>query len=373
MLNTIRKITLCLMAIILTAGLVCSCNESKTKSIAMSISDDDGKVRGELSEGLFSYLASSQKSYYLMSFIGRENYSANASAYDTPEFWNQIDQDGEVTLGEHFFSEACIDEAKKLLVCEYIFDIVYGLQAPNEVDEKISSTVKTLEKSLGSASALENYLLGFGATIEDFKHREMLEYKRSMLKNFIFDKEKGLAPTSDEEIKEYFKENYAIVKHILINDAYITKDDGSVRGLTDEEKAQKASLVASINARMQAGESFEELAEEYKDGDAYGYVANPHGYFVTENNKYLPEFQKASLEMKVGEIRTVKTEYGTHIIKKYPMNEELFSAYDDVYSEIKASIETKLFDEFVKLYFKNITVNEEVTDSYSVTSIPLVN
>ena len=62
------------------------------------------------------------------------------------------------------------------------------------------------------------------------------------------------------------------------------------------------------------------------------------GYFLTKDSPYEENFLKASIEMEDGEIRSVTSSYGIHIMKKYPLepdgykkeiNENFFSDIDN--------------------------------------------
>lgn len=372
--NSLSKRILALTLTLLTLAAVLAvsgCGQNKTvHKPVITCTDENGEVCAEMDEGMFAYFASEQKTMYLSSLLG-DAFTQYATKYDVEDFWSHVDSEGEVTLGEYVYDVAIVREAKNLLLSVYLFDKVYGLECPAEVQTNIDTLIANLQKALGSKQAFDNYLLTYGTNEEGVRRLEEYQYKKTLLEKCLYDDD-GLTPINDDDVKYYFRDNYAIVKHIVVNTAYATNDDGTRRELTDEEKAEKEELVKSIEARIAAGEDFDALCEEYKDGDPNGYSAYPHGYFVTDDETFVAEFKNAALEMQPGEVRTVATQYGTHIMKKYPMDENLYNAYDDIYQNIKNVIQAMLFNNMLDSVSDRLTVDEDIIASYDIIKIPLL-
>lgn len=361
------------LALCLAVGTLCACtSEKKAESPVITITREDGTVYDVMDEGMFAYFAAEQKTMYLYTLLGDGNFQQYALQYDTPEFWNHVDTEGEVSLGEYVYDEAIVLEAKNLLTAAYIFDEVLELEFPEQLYESIDEQMANLEKAMGTREAFDEYLLGYGTTVEAVRRLEELHYKRNLLEMALFNEEAGGTPVSDEDVKLYFKDNYAIVKHVLVNTSFVIKDDGTSRDLTEDELAQKQAMVENVQARIAAGEDFDALVSEFAASDAAGNETYPHGYFVTDDETFLPEFRDAALDMEVGEVRTVQSSYGTHIMKKYPMNAELYNAYDDVYAKIKETIQATLINAGFEAYSSLVTVDEEIIDSYNITTIQML-
>ena len=371
--NLTKRLLLALVAIVVACIAVTGCDKVENAPVVW-VEDEDGNVLTSIDEGMFSYFAAEQKTVNMFNLLGAdaETFANYAKQYDTPDFWNQLDSEGEVTFGETVFDEAIVLEAKKLVIATYLFDEVYGLVCPDEVYEKIDEQMTSLKNSMGSEKALENYLIGYGANSGQVRKLSEMQYKKSILESAMFTKEVGGTPITDENIRNYFEQNYSIVKHILVNTAFVVKDDGTMRGLTEDELATKKDEVAAIEARIAAGEDFDALAEEFKDADAAGYAANPHGYFVTDDNTFTTEFQDAALSMKDGEVRTVNTLYGTHIMKKYPMNGELFNAYEDAYNKMSVAMKNEVLTAFYDGCMEIVGTDEEIIGSYDITTVSML-
>lgn len=352
--NTFKKIlcaTLCLMLLCVN---LTSCGKGEP---VFSYGD------AIMNENMFSYHLSDNKTYYLLG-IGATG--------DSAEFWNmQASQEGK-TVGDMAFStivkgakeivaSACLyDETKKAAEDKTAFN-----EADIQIEKQVDSLISQLTKSKGSKSELEAYLSGFGTDLENLRKYYTLYFKMAALQ--------GSVAVSDEEKQDYFDKNYSVVKHILVNTSFKVRDDGSKVSLTEEEKAEKVTLAEEINTRLLAGESFEELWEIYKDSDASGAAKYYEGYFVGPNSSFTEAFQKAALDMAVGEIRTVQSTYGIHIIKKYPTDPEKYNLYSDVEAELIKDISNNKFNSLVEPHTEKVQVNDEVLAKYNIVNAPILN
>ncbi len=108
--------------------------------------------------------------------------------------------------------------------------------------------------------------------------------------------------------KDYEKPEQVKASHILIMaDASPT----SPTGLTDE---QAKKLAEDIYKRAKAGEDFSALAKKYSKDTSTKDKGGDLGWF--KKGDMVPEFEKASFALKIGQIsEPVKTQFGYHIIK----------------------------------------------------------
>ncbi|UTF60573.1 SurA N-terminal domain-containing protein [Gilvimarinus sp. DA14] len=108
---------------------------------------------------------------------------------------------------------------------------------------------------------------------------------------------------SDEEVRQYFEENVddftpvveRHVAHILLEEA-------------------EGGEVAEVQAALEAGEDFAELAQQYSDDLGSKDLGGDLG--VTTGDAFPEEFEEALAQLSVGEVSDpVTTEAGTHFIK----------------------------------------------------------
>lgn len=102
-------------------------------------------------------------------------------------------------------------------------------------------------------------------------------------------------------LNHYIRSDGATAKHILIE-------------ANDTNKAEKRRIAENVLKRIQSGEDFDKLAEEFNDDPG----ATPEGY-TFKTNDMEPAFEKAAFALKIGELSgLVETSYGYHIIKRLP-------------------------------------------------------
>lgn len=108
-------------------------------------------------------------------------------------------------------------------------------------------------------------------------------------------------PEDTSILNHYIRPDGATAKHILI--------------MTDDtNKAEKRQIAENVLKRIQNGEDFDKLAEEFNDDPG----ATPEGYTFNSGDME-PAFEKATFALKIGELSgLVETSYGYHIIKRLP-------------------------------------------------------
>lgn len=151
---------------------------------------------------------------------------------------------------------------------------------------------------------------GFDKIVENYmyssKYREQVTSKE------------GFAGFSEEQINYRYQigleqtlNQTARIKHVLIG---LSLPDGTQR---TPEAAE--ALANEVLAKAQAGEDFDKLVEDYSEDP--GSKTYPEGYtFQNGDGQMIPEFNDAAFEIQTGEISgLVRTDFGYHILKRYPV------------------------------------------------------
>jgi len=119
-------------------------------------------------------------------------------------------------------------------------------------------------------------------------------------------------PVTDEVIQAYYDENKSLfmmpekrqAKHILIN----------IDAATPEGEAAAMKTVEEVQAKLDAGETFEDLAKAYSKDPGSAQTGGDLGSF--EQGMMVPEFDEAVFSMEIGQVsQPVKTDFGYHLIK----------------------------------------------------------
>lgn len=135
--------------------------------------------------------------------------------------------------------------------------------------------------------------------------------------------------TDDDLLKGFFEENklqFTLpekrqAKHILI----------TVDEVTSDEEAQK--IVAEIQTKLKAGETFEELAKTYSKDPGSANSGGDLGTF--EQGMMVPEFDDAVFSMKPDQVsEPVKTEFGYHLIKLVKIEDKQIQPFDTVKADV---------------------------------------
>lgn len=170
---------------------------------------------------------------------------------------------------------------------------------------------------------------------------------------------------TDDEKKQYFKDNYLRAKHVLIS----TVDQSTGAPLSDEELAKAKTTADEVLAKAKNGDNFDALINEYNTDP--GMSSNPDGYVFTDGTM-VAEFEDTTKSLQPGEIAMCETTYGYHIIKRLALDEtpELFDKfYNDNLASIENAIQNDKYDEALekKAEELGITVeeNQEVIDKIS--------
>jgi peptidyl-prolyl cis-trans isomerase C len=136
------------------------------------------------------------------------------------------------------------------------------------------------------------------------------------------------------------------VKKNPVKDAEVKAEYDRYRAqVGDKEYHARHILVATedeakaIIAKLKAGGKFEELAKVSKDGSA----ANGGDLDWANPASYVPEFSKAMVALKKGEITEtpVKSQFGYHIIKLEDSRATKVPAFDEVKQQVVESLQQK--------------------------------
>lgn len=168
-------------------------------------------------------------------------------------------------------------------------------------------------------------------------------YNRLLDSVYVAGTEKGEA-IKETVLETYEEYSYVRAKHILIST--------EVR-----EKSEAEGISYDILGRIKAGEDFDKLMMEYNEDP--GVEQFPNGYYFKKGEMVEP-FENAVYSLEVGEVSLVETNFGYHIVKKLPIDDEniytspLYLAYaynefDAYVKEQRSAIEVKKHEDFTNL------------------------
>lgn len=122
--------------------------------------------------------------------------------------------------------------------------------------------------------------------------------------------------TSPEGIEQVITEEYMgnLYYAKLVSDEFVSAKHILVEAATEEDKSEALKKIKDIQAKINAGEDFDKLMNEFSTDP--GLQSQPNGYTFTKGQMVEP-FEKATFALEVGGVSDiVETDYGYHIIKK---------------------------------------------------------
>lgn len=174
--------------------------------------------------------------------------------------------------------------------------------------------------------------------------KDRLTFQKLMEKLFeenIKITEEDLKAAYESKIFQFSQEESVEAQHILVKDEKLAND---------------------LYSRLQKGEDFDSLAQQYSEDPGSKPNGGKLGYF--QKGMMVPEFEKTSWALKLNEIsKPVKTQFGFHIIKKTGYRPKSVLSY----KEARPTVENDVKEEKKRAFFMEWTKKsiEEADVSYT--------
>ncbi len=225
------------------------------------------------------------------------------------------------------------DEALNALILDKIIALELEENNIKISQDQIDAEYQVAVEAYGDEATMEQALAYYGFTKDEFlKNIEMNLSIEALIEPSI--------TITDEEIEAYFEEN---------------KDD------FNEAEQVKAShiLVATeeeandVLAKIQSGDSFEELAKEYSTDTVSATNGGDLGYFT--KYEMVEEFSNAAFSLDINEVsEPVKTTYGYHIIKVTDKKDAKIATLEDSKDEVKEILKDQKIQEQYPTWYQNV-------------------
>ncbi|PGT90434.1 MULTISPECIES: peptidylprolyl isomerase [Bacillaceae] len=183
------------------------------------------------------------------------------------------------------------DEFYDAMKARFGADVLTELVHEKVLSEKYEVTDEEVQ------SEFDNLKTQYGAQFESVVQTQGEDVVKQMVKVDLLRKKaaEAEAEVTDEDIKAYYDtlEGQIRASHILVADEATAKE---------------------VKEKLDAGESFEDLAKEYSTDPGSAQNGGDLGWFG--EGAMVKEFQDAAFKLKEGEVSApVKSDYGFHIIK----------------------------------------------------------
>ena len=417
----VRVLALVLCVAMLTLMLV-SCGKEKNVVLTYEI---DGKTY-TLSEAEYSLLMTIVKQNIFSQYF---YYGYYYGPQDTAAFWATKTDEGKTY--EQAYSESVLDLARSIVIEKYLAE-KHGLvnadgtlnfrgdaDLKKEYEDAVAE-IKTTIKSLGGTGAYKRY---YGYMPSDLEKYYTYTYKSQLVMDYLYTE---LHPLTDEQLEEYYTENFKQYIIILINKEedikyeknadgeYVLDDEGNKKPyyivydkngstkyvtdisekylkdneytlaysyqyekITDEaRKTEKSEIAAEIFAKLEEGVSFEELAAQYSD-EMLTHYYKP-GYIVDGDLISDKVAIDAIKDLEVGKYTTksftIDSKY-EYIVKRVELTEKAYTHADEdaedktyapLFKTYKDVVKADTYSDFLKETGKAILVNTTITSKYTM-------
>lgn len=321
----------------------------------------------------YIYMMSHFKALYLASYFG--------FGVDNPSIWEQEMGNG-VTVGDYLGAMA-LSNVMSIAMYTQLFD-EYGLTVSAEETASIEEQINKLAATAGSEAQLEKELSKYGSDIATVRSVLTDSVKVSKLQNYLFG-ENGTTPVTDEDIEEYYKENYQRCKFIFIhktqdyvydaNSEPVFDEDTQkfvTRDMTEEQCAEKKELFEDVKDRIINGdEDFEALLDEYTMES--GMRKFTDGYYITSTTTFVPTEVRVLLStLDVDQIKSVETDNGWYLVKRYELidgawKDEAYAAA--MFDSLKTTVVNLAMSELITPFADEVVVNTEAVEQYPMSKL----
>ena len=396
----------------------------KSKNVAISYEAANGKTY-TLSEAEYSVLMTIVKQNLFSQYF---YYGYYYGPQDTAAFWNQKTDEGKTY--EQLYVENVLEIAKSTVIEQYLaaengivdengkLNFGDNTDLKKEYEDAIAAIAEGV-KSLGGKGSYNRY---YGYLPADLENYYMMTYRSKLVMDKLYEK----TPLTDEQLDEYYKENFKQYIIILINKEedikyekdsdgeYVLDDNGNKKPyyvvydesgstkyvtdiskeyleekkytlaysyqyekITDEtRKSAKAELADEILAKLGEGASFEELAMEYSD-EMLTHYYKP-GYMVDGDLISDDVARKAIKDLEIGEYTkdsfVISSKY-EYIVKRVELTEKAYThadedaedkTYADLFGTYVDAVESKKYSDMLEEMSKSAAVNTAVTSKYTM-------
>ena len=332
----------------------------------------------EYTAGMFRYQLALTKTQYLSEYY-KENLPSATELTDIPTFWDtQYDKDQ--TMREYIHSYT-LDSARATL---YYANLAakQGLTLNEEELKEIEQDLQDLVELKGSISALNDYLSAVGMDYDELRTLYEMQDLSTKMQNQMYHMTMGGSRVTEDEMWQYYLKNYAIVKHVYINNRTKKAETGKLIPLDEQEKAEKQLLIDQVIDGLKAGKNIEDFAELSEDNF---FKDKPDGLVIYEKATGFDAYEEAALKVKVGGYTVLEVKEGdyagTYIICRYKNTKEHFESPLSTQGEDGESYTYKqvafvtLTQEKIADTVKqstSIKVDEESVKNYTVDNSPLL-
>lgn len=143
--------------------------------------------------------------------------------------------------------------------------------------------------------------------------------------------------------------------------------------LTGDELKERREFAERIKNELyenMSDSAFDALVNAYSEDDVF--KEYPNGVYLTAYSNYDPVSVRDELfKMEIGEYKTVESDYGIHIVRKYALDEGAFSASanESFFKDFNTEVSDYLFSVRIESYVDKIVLDEERLNKLNIKDV----
>ncbi len=203
----------------------------------------------------------------------------------------------------------------------------YDVKFTAQQEEKFNEYFQSIIDEQGGREGYEKFLSENNLTGDVFRHVYRVQLLEQELRAYMTAESAGIIKSDDATFEADLEKNFYAAKQILIRN-----DKG-------DSKEKNAELAQNILARLNAGEEFDTLMDEFSEDS----VNSKEGYYFT-HGQLLPSFEELVKNTPVDALGAVvaESEVGYHIIYRLPLSQEYIEKH---YEDLRECYLARCFNE----------------------------
>ena len=364
-----------LLAVLMTSAVLTSCAADTSAPVLKY-------ELTEVTENMYTYWTSAYKSYYLKMLGGEDTDAFLTSAFTVQNDRGELE---ETTVGD-YLGARIREIIESNCISLYLFDY-YKLTLPASTTSSVNEIVNAEIENAGGRKALNEALAPIGLNTDMLREMYLADEKIAYVYDYLYGDTStgtsGAEPISTAQYNAFYEENYVCVRHIYIRtaDKNIVDAEGNATfdengnvitaELTAEEAAQKLALCDDLMARLNAGEDFLALEEEFSE-DAGRYTLT-EGYILSRTTALPDEFINAAFDMEIGELRRVDASYATHLMLRCELPPMIWNetTYASMMGDFKEYVKSEVYAEKVAPMIAEIVYDTDLMEKHTVYNTPI--
>lgn len=307
--------------------------------------------RSAISERIYNYWFTTYKAYFLSSIEETE---------DTEKFWTtKVNPGSDLTMDGYFKNIININVMKNL-VCLKLFDD-NNLKLPDDVYKKIGDDMNDIISSYGGRAEFNKYLSAYNINDRIYKEIMIIQEKINFLYQYLYGAG-GIVKLTDDEIENYFINNYYRIKYISVN-LFDIDENGRAADISNDERLKRIGYANNIYNEIINGADFNgfflenpnELLTEY-----------PNGLYFSNANKGSHIVFDTAAGMEINEVKLITDEYVVYIVIRLPLETKPYMNDDQQFYDLISLCSQELFQEKLYEYIDEVVINENIMKNYSL-------